>query len=190
MSLADGAEVVEQRGEHRFDRRRLGRLQQRQRARADPWRHRPQRGDHVGPEGRGIVVARVERQPRGGPLIGRRGRSAASHSASSVVLPKPAGAETSINFDAAPAVQSLAQSRTRHQTTSRPGDIELRLEQGRRRARHHRLLLRARHVVASSLIPLVPPPSRDGSDPETGVTTSRELAFVRPEGFRTQRLGS
>ena len=54
---------------------------------------------------------------------------AASHSVSSVVLPKPAGAETSVSFDVGAAVQPLAQSRTRHQAAPRPRDIELRLEQ-------------------------------------------------------------
>ena len=55
--VGDGAEVVEQRGEHRLDRGRLRRLQERERARADLRRHRLQRGDQVGPEGRGLVVA-------------------------------------------------------------------------------------------------------------------------------------
>ena len=69
----DGAQVVEQRGEHRFDRLRRGGRQQGQRVLADPGCRRPQRGDHVGPEGREIVVAPVERQPRHLPPISRRG---------------------------------------------------------------------------------------------------------------------
>ena len=70
-----GAQVVEQRGKHRFDRRRPGRLQEGQRVLADSGGCRPQRGDHVGPEGRGIVVAPIEREPCSPPLIARRGRS-------------------------------------------------------------------------------------------------------------------
>jgi DNA-binding PadR family transcriptional regulator len=47
---------------------------------------------------------------------------------STVVLPKPAGAETSVNVDARPAVQPLAQSSARYDTTSKPQDIQLRLK--------------------------------------------------------------
>ena len=61
------AQVVEQNGQHRLDRRRPGRLQQGQRALTDPGSHRPQRGDHIGPEGHRIVVGPVQRQPRGPP---------------------------------------------------------------------------------------------------------------------------
>ena len=71
---AGRAEVVEQRREHHLDRWRLRRGQQLQLVRADPGRHRPQRGDHVAPEGHRVVVAGVERQPRSRPLAGRRGR--------------------------------------------------------------------------------------------------------------------
>jgi len=56
----DGAQVVEQRGQHHFDRGRLGRLQECQRVRADPGFHRPQCGDQIGPEGCGIIVGPVE----------------------------------------------------------------------------------------------------------------------------------
>ena len=48
------AELVEQRGEDRLDRRRLGPLQKGQRTCADPRRRRLQRGDQVGPEGGGL----------------------------------------------------------------------------------------------------------------------------------------
>ena len=109
---SDGAQLVEQDGQHRFDRRRLGRLQAGQRARADAGRHRLQRGDQVGPEGHGIVVGLVEREPRDQPFTGGVAGPAASHSASSVVLPKPAGAETSVSFDAAPrSSRSLSRGR-------------------------------------------------------------------------------
>ena len=61
------------------------------RARAAPTPGPPvERRDHVGPERDRVVVARVERQPRD---AARRPRRLAS-SARSVVLPKPAGAET------------------------------------------------------------------------------------------------
>ena len=55
-------------------------------------------GDDVGPEGGGLVVGRLERDPRRGPLR----PWAAIHWATSVVLPKPGGAETSVSLDMAP----------------------------------------------------------------------------------------
>ena len=100
--VRDCAEVVEQSGQDRFDRR-LGRLQERERTCTDSGRRRLQRGDQVRPEHRGIVVALVEREPRRGPSIGRSG--AASQSASSVVLPNPAGADTSVSADSAPRLR-------------------------------------------------------------------------------------
>jgi hypothetical protein len=66
-----GAEVVEQSGEDRFDRR-LRRLQEQERTGTDPRQRCLQRGDKVRPEQRGIVVAPVEREPRRGPSFGRR----------------------------------------------------------------------------------------------------------------------
>jgi hypothetical protein len=72
--LRDGAELVEHRREDRFERRRLMRLQQRDGTRADAGFHSLQRGDQVSPEGRWIVVALVEREPRRGASIGRSGR--------------------------------------------------------------------------------------------------------------------
>ena len=56
----DRGQVVEQRRQHRFDRRRLRRPQKCQRTLAYPGCHRPQCGDHIGPEGRRIVVAPIE----------------------------------------------------------------------------------------------------------------------------------
>ena len=98
--VRDGVEVVEQGGEDRLDRRRLGRLQERERVVADPGRGRLERGDDVRPEHRRIVVALVERQPRRGASIAGGGR--ASHSASSVVFPNPAGADTSVSAASTP----------------------------------------------------------------------------------------
>ena len=99
--VRDGAELVEQRGEDRFDRRRLRRLQERERARADAAAppSAARRSGSVQKDA-AMVVALVEREPRRGPST--VGSGVASHSASSVVLPKPAGAETSVSFDSAP----------------------------------------------------------------------------------------
>ena len=125
----EGAQVVEQLGQHRFDRRRLGRMQQGQRTLADPGCHRPQRRDHIGPEGCGIVVAPIERQPRGQPLIGRRGRSRRKPLGEQRRLAEASRCGDEHQLRRGPAVQPLAQPRTRHQTTPRPRDIQLRLEQ-------------------------------------------------------------
>ena len=89
-------------------------LQEAERGRADAGRRRPQRRDHVGPEGRRVVVARVQGQPGGGGVALGRG-TAASHSTSSVVLPKPAGADTSISSAASPW---CSRSRSRGRGTS------------------------------------------------------------------------
>ena len=90
----DGPEVVDEGGEHRLHRQRLGCLEEVERAGAHRRGQRPQPGDDVGPEVRRVVVARVQGQPRGRALRPSAG-VAASHSVSSVVLPKPAGADTS-----------------------------------------------------------------------------------------------
>ena len=98
--VRDRAELVEQRGEDRLDRRRLGRLQQRERAGADPG-HAPSasaaityvQNDAGSLSPWSSESHAADRRPAG---------AAASHSASSVVLPKPAGAETSVSLDSAP----------------------------------------------------------------------------------------
>jgi hypothetical protein len=68
----EGTEFVEQRGEDRVDRRRLRRLEERERPRVDPGHGSPQRGDQVGPEGCRLIVALVEREPGHRLSIGRR----------------------------------------------------------------------------------------------------------------------
>ena len=62
--------------------------------------HRLERGDDVGPEQRGLIVALVKcEHMRQRPAPASK---VASHSASSVVLPKPAGAETRVSLPWAP----------------------------------------------------------------------------------------
>ena len=103
----DGAQVVEQRGKHRLDRGRPGRLQEGQRTLADPGCRRPQRGDHIGPEGRGIVVAPVEREPRGQPLIGRPGRSRRQPLGEQCGLAEASGRGDEHQLRRGPAIQPL-----------------------------------------------------------------------------------
>ena len=128
--VADGAEVVEQRGEYRLHLR-LRRLQQRECARADPGRRPLQRGDQVGPEQRGIVVALVEREPGRGPSVGRRGRQPLRQQRR---LAEPGGSRHQRQRRFRPPAEALAQPRTRDQTAPLPGDVKLGLEQW---ASHH-----------------------------------------------------
>ena len=126
--VAGRPDVVEQRGEHHLDRGRLRRGKQLQLVRADPRRRRPQRGDHVAPEGHRVVVAGVERQPCSGLLAGRCRRPREP------LREQPRLAEAGRCGDEGQlrrgtAVQLLDQPRTRHQPWSWPGPIELRLQQ-------------------------------------------------------------
>ena len=123
--VRDGAELVEQRGEDRFDRR-LGRLQERERTCTDPGHRRLQRGDQVGPEQRGIVVALVEREPRRGPSIGGSGGQPVGQQRR---LAEPGRSGHQRQRRLGPTAQALDQSRTRDQTAPPPGDVELGLEQ-------------------------------------------------------------
>ena len=54
---------------------------------------------------------------------------AASHSATSVDFPKPAGAETRVSLDRVPRSQSLGQRGSSHQAAAPPGRVELGVEQ-------------------------------------------------------------
>ena len=55
--------------------------------------------------------------------------AAASHSASSVVLPNPAGADTSVSAESAPRLRRSLSLGRATRTSSPPGDVELGLEQ-------------------------------------------------------------
>jgi len=127
-----GAQVVEQRGQHRFDRGRPGRVQQGQRTLADSGCRRPQRGDHIGPERCRIVVGSVEREPRRQPLVGRPARSRREPLGEQRRLAESGRCGNEHQLRRRPAVQPLAQPRAQHQATRRPRDIQLRLEQGDR----------------------------------------------------------
>ncbi len=123
--VRDGVEVVKQIDKARLARR-LGRLQERERSCAIPGRRRLQRGDKIRPEQRGIVVALVEREPRHGPSIGRSGGQPLRQQRR---LTEPGRRRHQRQRRLRPAAQALAQSRTRDQAASPPGDVELGLEQ-------------------------------------------------------------
>ena len=107
--VRDGAEVVEQSGEDRFDRR-LGRLQERERASHRP-RAPPSAARRPGRSRTTRDRCRAGRA-RATPRTVHRPAAAASHSASSVVLPNPAGADTSVSADSAPRLRrSLSRGR-------------------------------------------------------------------------------
>ena len=120
------AELVEQRGEDRLDRRWLGPLQQGQRPCADPRRHRLQRGHQVGPERRGLVVAWVERKPRRGPFIGRSGCQPLGQQRRLAEAGR-GGDERQLRLG--PTAHALDEPWACDQAASQPGDVELGLEQ-------------------------------------------------------------
>ena len=74
-------ELVEQRAEDYFDRR-LGRLDERQRTGAYRRRDRLQRGDHIHPERRAVVIALVQREPCSQVFRLRSGCEPGSHEGS------------------------------------------------------------------------------------------------------------
>ena len=81
----------------------------------------------VRPEHHRMVVARdrARARPRRGPAA----RRAASHSATSVDFPKPAGAETRVSLSPGAPLEAFAQQRSRHEAAALPRGIELGLEQ-------------------------------------------------------------
>ena len=107
----DGAEVVEEGGEHRLHGQRLRCLEELEGAGAHRRSEGPEPGDDVGPEVRRVVVAGVQRQPRRGarrppaavgqPLREQRGLAEA----------RRGGDEHELG--AGPAVQTLPQPRPR-----------------------------------------------------------------------------
>ena len=72
--VAECIEGVEQRGQEPDRGRRVRRMQQLQLTRAERGRHLMKRGaeggDHVGPEGGGVVVAGIQRHPGNGGRLG------------------------------------------------------------------------------------------------------------------------
>jgi hypothetical protein len=128
------AELVEQRREDRLDRRWPGRLKKGKRGSSNLWRHRLQRSDHVGPEGRGLVVARVEGEPRSRWSTGRDGGQPLRHHRRLAEAGRR-GDERHLRLG--PTAQALDQSRTYHQTASQLGDVKLGFEQ---RGRHDPIL--------------------------------------------------
>ena len=63
--LRDGVELVEHGCQDRFDRWRLSRLQEGDSTRANARCHGLQRGNHVSPKGRRMVIAPLERGKAG-----------------------------------------------------------------------------------------------------------------------------
>ena len=114
-------ELVEQGGEHQIGRHWGGR-EELQRTRADTGHRHLERGHHVGPEGRRLVVSRVEREPRHSTVV-------------AISLAQPLGQERGLaepgrgGHQRQPrlraAAQTLKQPRARHQTTSHPRDVQL-----------------------------------------------------------------
>ena len=124
--VRDRAELVDQRGEDRLDRRRLRHPEERQRARTDPGRHRAQRRDQVRPEHGGLVVARVQGQPRHGLGASRRGCQPLGEQRRLAEAGR-SGHECQLPFDS--STEALIEPLTCDQTAPRLGDVELGLEQ-------------------------------------------------------------
>ena len=124
--VRQGVEVVEQRGEDHLDRRRLGRLQERERIVTDAGPGRPERRDHVRPEHCGIVVALVEREPRHGIAISRsRGQPFGQQRR----LAEPGRGRHERQRRLGPADQELVKPWPRYQDASGPRHVELGLQQ-------------------------------------------------------------
>ena len=123
--VADASELIEQQREDRLDRRRLGVLQQCQRARIDPWQDGLKRGDQVGPERCGVVVALVEGQPchRRAPRCTR-----SEPVPDKCRLAEPCWCSHQCELRVENAVQPLTKSPTWHDAARRPWREELRLE--------------------------------------------------------------
>ena len=102
-----------------------------------PRRHGPERGDDVGPERDRVVVAWIEREPR---RPWAAGWSDASHSASSVDLPKPAGPRRASASGARAAIQLAVELRPRHEAISLSRRIELGVEQRAGHTQRYRVL--------------------------------------------------
>ena len=128
------AELVEQRREDRLDRRWPRRLKKGKGGSSNLCRHRLQRTNHVGPEGRGSGVARVEGEPRSRRSTGRDGGQPLRQQRRLAEAGRR-GDERQLRLG--PPAQVLVQSRTYHQTASQLGDVELGFEQ---RGRHDPIL--------------------------------------------------
>ncbi len=100
-----------------FDRP-LGRLEERQRARSDPWRRRLKRGDQVGPEHDGMVIAGIERKPRRDRSIWRSGCQPFGQERR---LPEAGPRRDERQPKLSPAMQAIGQVRPRHRPLRRPG---------------------------------------------------------------------
>ena len=114
-----GGQVIEQGGQQRFGRRRLGRTQRGQHALAERRVNALQRGDQVGQEAGGIAVALVQRQPGGGP------RPAGQPFAEQGGLASAGGGRDQGQFAVQPGVQPFHQPRTGDQVGRRGGQVEL-----------------------------------------------------------------
>ena len=131
--VRDGAEIVEQSRQEPLRSAAGATAGARAHLAPTPGHRRLQRGDQVGPEQRGIVVALVEREPRHG-TVHRHQRRPASRPAASSYRTRPA--LTPASAPTRPTAQAVTQSRTRDQPLSPPGYVELGLQQ---RARHDHL---------------------------------------------------
>ena len=118
-------ELVEQWSEDGFDGP-VGRFEERQRLRADRRRHRPQRGDQVRPEGDGMVVAGIEREPHGHRPAGRRDSQPFGQERR---LAEPGRGRDERQLRLGPTLHAIGQVRPGHQATPPPRGVELAVEQ-------------------------------------------------------------
>ena len=124
--VRQGAELIEQRGKHRFDRRRLRRLRGAPAHQRRPGRHGPQRSDHVGPEGDGLVVTR--RRAKATP---RTAASADSRQPRGQQrrLPEAGGRRDERQLRLGPTAQALARAAAAARRPAAARDIQLGFEQ-------------------------------------------------------------
>ena len=123
--VGNGADLIQQSPEQHFDRWRLSRAQQGQCALAHPGMYLLQRGDEVGPEERGVIVALIKRDPCRGPFIGRGSRQPFGQQRS-LAETRWRGDEGQLALD--PLAQAFDQSLSGHEIGPPPGDVELGLK--------------------------------------------------------------
>ena len=111
-------QLVDQRRHQRIERRGAGGAEQRAHPLADPRARPVQRGHRMTPEPCPVVITTIERQPSHGPA------AASTQSASSTVLPYPAGAHTSTSPRRAPR-RVPRPARAQHHPGSRAGHVQL-----------------------------------------------------------------
>ena len=114
-----GGQFVDQDRHQPLEELRRRRAEQRAHPLADPWPHPVQRGHRITPEPGRVVIARVQRQPRGWPLaapgpVGQQDR-----------LAVPGGSADQHQAPPQSLIKLFRQTRAGHQARPRAGHMQL-----------------------------------------------------------------